>query len=61
MHSEQWAKSLPATGFIAKYGAASAYSEYKTGHPAAVNDFEVEANLWWGDYVKWNPTEFRAP
>ncbi|WP_343949407.1 RHS repeat-associated core domain-containing protein [Nonomuraea longicatena] len=61
VHSRQWARYRKATDFIAAYGAATAASKLKTGDVAAGNPFEQEAGLYWGQYLRWCPTAFRAP
>ncbi|WP_405393599.1 RHS repeat-associated core domain-containing protein [Microbispora hainanensis] len=58
VHSAQWARYKNATEFIAAYGAATLYSRHTTGTPYATNSFEVEANLWWGGYVRWQPLQW---
>ncbi|MEV4461210.1 RHS repeat-associated core domain-containing protein [Microbispora sp. NPDC049633] len=55
VHSEQWARYRDATQFVAAYGGATWYSQRTTGSKVAANEFEVQANLWWGGYVEWQP------
>ncbi|MFC4591015.1 RHS repeat domain-containing protein [Sphaerisporangium corydalis] len=58
VHSRQWANSVSATDFIARYTTAAGVSKRKYGNSAAANKFEVDANLFWGDYTQWAPVHF---
>ncbi|GLV87959.1 type IV secretion protein Rhs [Streptomyces lavendulae subsp. lavendulae] len=61
VHSRQWASSASATVFALKYFREVAASEYSVGTPAHANRYEVEANLWWGGYLRWSPAQFVIP
>lgn len=57
VHSEQWARYRNAADYIAAYAGATVRSQWTTGSKWASNRFEVEANLWWGGYVEWQPLQ----
>ncbi|MEV7526304.1 RHS repeat-associated core domain-containing protein [Streptomyces sp. NPDC091371] len=61
IHSRQWAAAADAKHFALAYFAEVGMSEYKVGTPAHANRFELGANLWWGGYLKWYPTQVNPP
>ncbi len=58
VHSEQWSRYSRATDFLADYAGASIYSKLSVGDPAVSNRFEMDANLWWGSYLRWAPLHY---
>ncbi|MFE1556091.1 RHS repeat-associated core domain-containing protein [Streptomyces sp. NPDC058734] len=61
VHSKQWARAISVAEMGIGYYSQMGISEYKVGTPAHANKVEEEANLWWGGYLKWYPTQFNAP
>ncbi|MEV7583374.1 RHS repeat domain-containing protein [Streptomyces erythrochromogenes] len=57
IHSRQWADSGHAAGFALRYFAEVGRSQYKLGTPVHGNRLELEANLFWGGYLRWYPTQ----
>ncbi|MET8118078.1 fibronectin type III domain-containing protein [Micromonospora sp. NPDC005189] len=54
VHSDAYARYFFAGNFLADYGIQSALSLKTTGTPYLANNFEKEANLFWGGYVVWS-------
>ncbi|OEJ22301.1 hypothetical protein BGK67_32555 [Streptomyces subrutilus] len=61
VHSRQWAATSNAKDFAVGYLAEAGTSAYKVGTPSHANRFELDANLWWGGYLNWYPTQVHMP
>ncbi|MEV5984020.1 RHS repeat-associated core domain-containing protein [Streptomyces sp. NPDC052051] len=53
VHSKQWARYDNAQNYIVDYVRESYSSKREWGDAAVSNKFEVDANIWWGGYVRW--------